>query len=390
MRANYRVADVINIHKNNLDKWCANSWKSRTLHAIRKCRTIALGGHIDKCDCCNKLHLSYNSCRNRHCPTCQGHKREQWIEKRSEELLNIPYYHVVFTLPHELNELYLYEPKLVYSTLFETAWQTLQGFAENPAYLGARTGMIALLHTWGQNLQLHPHLHCIVPAGGVQENGEWKMSKNKGNFLFPVKEISQVFRAKFVANLRKKKKDIPQILYDSLFQKNWVVYAKKAFVKPKYVIEYLGRYSHKVAISNHRILGIHNKSNTVTFNLKNYKKGGRKETLTLSQKEFIRRFTLHILPKGFTRIRHYGILSGTWKKKHLKALQEKLGGQKGVNKETKTVDNQSKHLQCPSCKKGTLHTILIFTKIRPPPAYLLRQIKNQKQQKKINKRISND
>ena len=179
------------------------------------------------------MHLSYNSCRNRHCPTCQGHKREQWIEKRSEELLNIPYYHVVFTLPHELNELYLYEPKLVYSTLFETAWQTLQGFAENPAYLGARTGMIALLHTWGQNLQLHPHLHCIVPAGGVQENGEWKMSKNKGNFLFPVKEISQVFRAKFVANLRKKKKDIPQILYDSLFQKNWGGVCKKSVCKTK-------------------------------------------------------------------------------------------------------------------------------------------------------------
>lgn len=237
---------MLNTHKNNLDELCANSWESRTLHAIRKCRTIALGGHIDKCNCCNNLHLSYNSCRNRHCPTCQGHKREQWIEKRSKELLNIPYYHVVFTLPHELNQLCLYDPKLVYATLFETAWQTLKGFAENPTYLGARTGMIALLHTWGQNLQLHPHLHCIVPAGGVEENGDWKMSKNKGNFLFPVKEMSTVFRAKFVANLRKKKKDVPQSLYDSLFQKKWVVYAKKAFVKPEYVIEYLGRYFHPV------------------------------------------------------------------------------------------------------------------------------------------------
>ena len=138
---------MLNKHKNNLDELCSNTWKSRTLHAIRKCRTIELGGHIDQCDCCDKLHLSYNSCRNRHCPTCQGHKREQWIEKRSEELLNIPYYHVVFTLPHELNKLCLYDPKLVYSILFESAWGTIKGFSKNPKYLGARTGMIALLHT---------------------------------------------------------------------------------------------------------------------------------------------------------------------------------------------------------------------------------------------------
>jgi len=389
LRAKYKVADVLNTHKNKLDQWCANSWKSRILHAIRKCRTIELGGHIDACDCCNKLHLSYNSCRNRHCPTCQGHKREQWIEKRSEELLNIPYYHVVFTLPHELNELCLYDPKLVYATLFETAWKTLQGFAANPKHLGARTGMISLLHTWGQNLQLHPHLHCIVPAGGVQENGEWKSSKNNGNFLFCIKSMSSVFRAKYVASLRKKKQDLPQSLFDSLFKKNWVVYAKKAFVKPKYVIEYLGRYSHKIAISNHRILAIDNKNNTVTFSLKNYKKDGKKETLTLSQTEFIRRFKLHVLPKGFTRIRHYGILSGTWKKKHLKELQEKLNGQKHTKTETKT-DNKSKHLQCPTCKKGTLRTIFVFTKIRPPPTHLLEQLKNQKRQKNINKRMPSD
>ncbi len=176
--------------------------------------------------------------------------------------------------------------------------------------------MIGLLHTWAQNLQLHPHLHCIVPAGGVTEKGIWKSSKNKGDFLFCVKEMSRVFRAKFVANLRKEKAEIPQELYDSLFKKNWVVYAKKAFVKPEYVIEYLGRYSHKIAISNHRILAIDNKANTVTFGLKNYKQGGKKETMTLSQSDFIKRLSLHVLPKGFTRIRHYGILSGTWKKKH--------------------------------------------------------------------------
>lgn len=378
------MADVLNHHKSKLDQWCQNSWKSRTLHAIRKCRTIALGGHIDKCDCCEKLHLSYNSCRNRHCPTCQGHKREQWIEKRSEELLNIPYYHVVFTLPHELNELCLYDPKLVYSTLFETAWQTINGFANNPEFLGARTGMIALLHTWGQNLQLHPHLHCIVPAGGVLTNGRWKMSQNKGHFLFNVKAMSKVFRAKFVANLRKKRKGLHKSLYDSLFKKDWVVYAKKAFVRPEYVIEYLGRYSHKIAISNHRILDIDHQNNTITFSLKNYKKDGKKEIQTLSQKEFIRRFSLHVLPKGFTRIRHYGIMSGTWKKKHLKMLQEQLNG--SIKSTEKKREIKSKHLQCPSCEKGKLHTILMFTKTRPPPEDLLEQIRSQQFKMRINNR----
>ena len=195
--------------------------------------------------------------------------------------------------------------------------------------------------------------------------------------------MSSVFRAKYVVSLRKKKKDLPQILFDNLFKKNWVVYAKKAFVKPEYVIEYLGRYSHKIAISNHRILTIDNKNNTVTFSLKNYKKDGKKETLSVSQTEFIRRFKLHILPKGFTRIRHYGILSGTWKKKHLKELQEKLNENKTKKEEeVKNTENQFKHLQCPNCKKGTLQTIFVFTKIRPPPTHLLKQIKIQKAQKK--------
>jgi hypothetical protein len=382
MRAKYTVADVLNRHQEDLNGLVPNSWKSRALHALRKCRTIELGGHIDACDCCNDLHLSYNSCRNRHCPTCQGHKREQWIAKRSEELLNIPYYHVVFTMPDELNTLCLQNPKLLYATLFKTAWETLKGFAENPKNLGAKTGMIALLHTWGQNLQLHPHLHCIVPAGGVLKNGDWKMSKNKGNFLFCVKEMSKVYCAKFVANLPKEKAAIPQKTYDILFEKKWVVYAKKAFVKPQYVIEYLGRYSHKIAISNHRILAINNQTNTVTFSLKNYKKKGKKETMTLAQTQFIKRFSLHILPKGFTRIRHYGILSGTWKKKHLQALQEQLNGMKTGEKSTTINDAKSKHLQCPNCKQGTLTPIFVFSKARPPPAHLLKRIAAQKATRK--------
>ncbi|MGB0444360.1 MAG: IS91 family transposase, partial [Flavobacteriaceae bacterium] len=229
MAAKHTVAAVLNQHQDALSGWVKNTWKSRTLHAIRKCRTKALGGHIDQCDCCDKLHLSYNSCRNRHCPNCQGHKRQQWIAARNNELLEVPYFHVVFTIDHKLNDLCLINPKLVYATLFKTAWATLAGFAQNPTYLDARIGAIMLLHTWGQNLSLHPHVHCIVPAGGVDKNGKWKKSKNKGDFLFPVKEMSKVFRAKFVAELRKSKAKVPQKTYDKLFSKPWVVYAKQAF-----------------------------------------------------------------------------------------------------------------------------------------------------------------
>ena len=371
MRPKYKVADLLNRHQDHLEKLCLNSWQSRTLHALRKCRTVALGGHIDKCDYCNRIHLSYNSCRNRHCPTCQGHKRWQWIQAREKELLDVSYFHVVFTIPHELNKLSIKQPRLVYAALFKASWQTLSQFAESPKHLGARLGMISLLHTWGQNLQLHPHLHCIVPSGGVTKNGHWKKSKNKGSFLFCVKSMSKVFRAKFVAELRKNGKDIPQSLFDQLFKKNWVVYAKKPFQNTFSVIEYLGRYSHKVAISNHRILNMDNFNDRVSFHLKNYKKNGKKEELTLDQKEFIRRFSLHILPKGFTRIRHYGILSGTWKKKHLKKLQNQLSkGKKKIKREVKSL----LHV-CPSCKKGTLRTILAFNKYHPPPMKWMQQLK---------------
>tara|TARA_R110000868_G_scaffold89492_7_gene249146 strand:- start:6564 stop:7715 length:1152 start_codon:yes stop_codon:yes gene_type:complete len=371
MKSRHTISDVLNRHQDNLDQLVPNSWKSRTLHAIRKCRTQELGGHVDQCTCCKSLHLSYNSCRNRHCPTCQGHKREAWINARTAELLNVPYFHVVFTIPHELNSFCLQNPRLLYATLFKASWATLKGFSKNPMYLDAKIGAISLLHTWGQNLQLHPHLHCIVPGGGVTKTGAWKNCKSNGNFLFDVKEMSIVFRAKFVAELRKNKAAIPQKMYDQLFKKEWVVYAKKAFCTPSSVIEYLGRYSHKVAISNHRILNNNKKEDTVTFRLKNYKKNGKKEILTLKQSEFIRRFSLHILPKGFTRIRHYGILSGTWKSKNLKALQEKLN----ITKPTQLKPQETKLGKCRICKKGLMETIFAFSKARPPPKSLLKRIK---------------
>lgn len=369
MQAPHEVADVLQKRNSELFHLCQNSWQLRTLQAIRKCRTAAMGGHIDHCNNpnCGKLHLSYNSCRNRHCPKCQGHKREEWIRAREADLLDVPYYHLVFTLPAELNQLALYQPKLLYDLLFATAWSTVQTFAADHKYLGAQSGMIAILHTWGQNLSLHPHLHCILPAGGVTPSQKWKQAKGKGKFLFPVKAMSKVFRARMVEQLRKKS-DLDQSVFDKLFKYDWVIYAKRPFASPKYVVEYLGRYTHKIAISNHRIISIDEQ--TVTFKYKDYRQAGKSKTMTLTHAEFIRRFSQHILPKGFTRIRHFGILSSTLKKKILPMLQATIGSLKAADQKP------IMHRICPICKKGTLTTLVSFSGRAPPKQFIEKLIKN--------------
>lgn len=363
MRPRHTVADILETEQLQLKNLSLTSWHYRALQAIRRCRTKAMGGHIDKCDCCHTLHISYNSCRNRHCPTCQGHKREEWIRAREDELLNVPYFHLVFTLPSEFNPYALSHGKIVYGSLFRAAWLTLQQFGDNPKHLGGKMGMIAVLHTWGQNMSLHPHLHCIVPGGGLGKSGQWKSAKNNGNYLFNVKSMSQVFRAKYIAELRKSELKIPQKVYHAVFSKKWVVFAKQPFRSPKYVVEYLGRYTHKIAISNHRITDIDRKNKMVTFTAKDYRHAGKKINLTVSSAEFIRRFALHILPKGFTRIRHYGILSSSWKKEKLPKLQAELSG---VSMVPVKIEQPLLHRQCPVCKKGRLHTIMLFNDRGPP------------------------
>ncbi|WP_026812395.1 IS91 family transposase [Arenibacter certesii] len=363
MKPVYEVAQVLEGNREQLAGICANSWQLRTLHALRKCRTASLGGHIDRCNnsSCHRLHLSYNSCRNRHCPKCQGHKREEWIRAREAELLNVTYFHVVFTLPSELNRICLHNPKAIYNLLFGTAWQVIKGFSSNPKFLGAHPGMIAILHTWGQNLSLHPHLHCIVPGGGITMSGKWKSARNKGKYLFPVKAMSKVFRARFVASLRKEFPPQPTAFYENLFKHNWVIYCKRPFLGPEQVVEYLGRYTHKIAISNHRIKSLDN--NNVTFTVKDYRHGGRKSLLRLTDAEFIRRFSLHILPKGFVRIRHYGILSSSKKRELLPLLQQVLG--RPVNHERPPL----KHRRCPYCLIGIMVTIAVFDSRGPPKAW---------------------
>jgi len=362
------LAHIIASHHHQLAELINNSWKTRTLYGISRCRTAAMGGHIDQCSesGCGKLHISYNSCRNRHCPKCQGHLREKWIADREKDLLNVSYFHVVFTLPDHLNKLSIEHPSLIYRLLFKTAWGVLHDFGQNPKQLGALTGMIGVLHTWGQNLSLHPHLHCIVPAGGITKSGKWKSSQSKGKFLFPVKQMSKVFRARFVAALRKEVK-VSKQLSNKLFAKRWVIYCKQPFFGAQQVIEYLGRYSHKIAISNSRIQSI--ADGRVAFSAKDYRQAGKKVVLQLSESEFLRRFSLHILPKGFTRIRHYGILSSTSKKRYKVLVDQQKGAVKSIRNQPLIL-----HRRCPTCKIGILQTVCTFDQ-RGPPKHWINRIK---------------
>ncbi len=363
-RSRSEVADVLNKLGIKIEHLGLNAWQLRTLSALKKCRTAALGGHIDACDTCGNITISYNSCRNRHCPKCQGKNREDWIQAREAELLPVPYFHVVFTLPEAINALAVHNPKLVYSTLFEAVWETISLFGKNK---GLQMGMVSVLHTWGQNLSLHPHLHCIVPGGGIDKQGKWANVRVDGKFLFSVKALSKVFRAKYCDKLKEKDVVQYQKIRQQLWKKPWVVFAKRPFGNAKAVVEYLGRYTHKIAISNHRIKAV--EEQTVTFVYKDYKEKGVKKEMTLSHEEFIRRFSLHILPKRFVKIRHYGFLSSTWKRQKLKLLQQQLFVPIAIGI-VQQPEKKIRLLKCRCCKIGNLHTILIFDKRGPPTAYL--------------------
>jgi hypothetical protein len=270
----------------------------------------------------------------------------------------VTYFHLVFTLPEQLNALAMHQPKLVYDALFSSAWQTLAAFSKQQEL---QMGMVAILHTWGQNLSLHPHLHCVVPGGGVRKTGAWQSIRADGKFLFHVKALSKMFRGKYVAALRAGG-IVDQALFDSLYAKPWVVYAKRPFGGPKQVVVYLGRYTHKIAISNHRLQEIAN--GKVRFGYKDYRQQGRKRSMELTQQEFIRRFSQHILPKAFVRIRHYGFLSSTAKGKRLPELRRNL------QVSAPAAAAQTLHRRCPCCKKGKLITLENFDG-RGPPNWVL-------------------
>ena len=359
MRPQTEVGDILRVLGSGIEGIGLNTFQLRTLSALRRCRTAELGGHADVCTECGVVRVSYNSCRNRHCPKCQGNKRERWIQARNSELLPAPYFHVVFTLPEELNAFCLRHPKEAYAILFKSAWETLLRFGKNK---GIKPAMIAVLHTWGQTLNLHPHLHCIVPGGGICKNGKWKNIRVDGKFLFPVQALSAVFRAKYVALLRKNDL-LTKTEIKPLFSKRWVVYAKRPFAHPSLVVEYLGRYTHKVAISNNRLIAYEN--GKVCFFYKDYRNAGTKKTMELDDTEFIRRFALHILPRGFVRIRHYGFLSSTSKKNTIPDIREQFGQIEPVCTDVRKTQPFDPRI-CPCCGKPAMITLEIIPARGPP------------------------
>lgn len=376
--------------------WDAIDWTKYSRHhvgilgALRDCRTAALGGHLDACDGCGTVKISYNSCRNRHCPLCQGLLKEMWMVAREEELLPVTYFHVVFTIPHELNDLCRFADEAMYNLLFESAKETLTQFGHDKRWLGAQIGTTMILHTWGQNLSLHPHVHCIVPSGGMKSDGQWQHPK-KGNekFLFPVSAMKSVYRGIFMKGLKglisSKTINLPpdfsldktayKAFLNVLYEKEWVIYAKRPFGGPKQVIEYLGRYTHKVAISNQRIKSIDN--GRVVFEYKDYRKDGKKEEMSLTNEQFIQRFAQHILPSKFRRIRHYGFLSNAAKGKALERARQSLGiqAQAKMDSAARKAEALRRMLgenpnQCRCCKAGTMQRVGVIPPLcrgRSPP-----------------------
>ena len=366
-RPPFEVAAIIRAHGNScIEK--NRSWLTwlhlRVLQAIEYCRTAALGGHLDQCPQCGHRALFFHSCRNRHCPKCQTNARDKWIAARTNELLPVRYVHVVFTLPHQLTRLALANKKVIYNLLFRASAQTLLEVAADPKHLGADIGFLSVLHTWGQNLQVHPHVHCVIPAGGLSSDQQ-RWIHPRYPFFLPVKVLSRVFRGKFTAGLkrafRQGKLSFPGKISNlaeekafhaflrSLFRQDWVVYAKRPFGGPTHVLHYLARYTHRVAISNHRIVNF--ADGQVTFRWKDYAHKGKRRKMTLTAEEFLRRFLLHVLPRRFVRIRFFGFLANRRRKEHLPLCRRLLAASRPPSSPASTVSESEPPAagRCPHC-----------------------------------------
>jgi len=383
-RPKLEVADIVRHYGDRYraeHETSLSSAQRRVMRAIAACRTAALGGHLDACDSCGQQQISYNSCRNRHCPKCQSLARAAWIEQRQAELLDCSYFHVVFTLPEEIAAIAYQNKAVVYNLLFAATADTLLTIAADPKHLGAEIGFFAVLHTWGQSLTHHPHLHCVVPGGGLSADGERWVACRPGFFL-PVRVLSRFFRRRFLELLERafergeleffsalQALRVPEAFrryLQPLRQKEWVVYAKAPFAGPQQVLEYVGRYTHRVAISNNRLLNIDD--GKVTFRWKDYRDGDAQRTMTLTAEEFIRRFLLHVLPSGFHRIRYYGLLGNRHREEKL-AQCRALVSTRSVALEKSppetpadyrdryaALTGRSLH-ECPACHRGRMVTI---------------------------------
>ena len=381
-RLSVEVADVIRGHGGAyLRNHSTSRGQRRALRAIEQCRTAALGGHLYKCDACGHQLPVYNSCRNRHCPKCQSLARARWLEARQQELLPVSYYHVVFTLPDILAQLALHNGRVIYNLLFGAVSETLLKIAADPKHLGARIGFFAVLHTWGQTLALHPHLHCVVPAGGLSvDRSRWIACRPR--FFLSVRVLSALFRLLFLRYLNQayqqgklqfhgsveslgEPRSFNRLLKEAR-KKKWVVYAKRPFGGPQQVLDYLGRYTHRVAISNDRLLRL--EQGEVTFSWKDYRHANRTREMTLEAEEFIRRFLMHVLPDGFQKIRYFGLLANRRRAANL-ALCRSLIPDCGLQPSAVEVkDWKDRYLEltgedlslCPACKLGHLNRVQVL------------------------------
>lgn len=365
------LADVFRTHGLQLGGLSAQ--QRRVVAAITSCRTAALGGHVRECDHgCGYQEISFNSCRDRHCPKCQGLERMRWQEARAEDLLPVPYFHLVFTIPNSLHEIFLEHPRVAYDLLFGAVAETVAEVAANPKNLGAKIGMTAVLHSWTQTLIYHPHLHCIVPGGGLDPSGRRWIPARK-NFFLAVRILSSVFRGKLLSALERavdcgkiassvgSGTDVSRLLHRAARRK-WVVYSKRPFAGPKQVLAYLGRYTHRIAISNERIVSMD--EDGVTFLYKDRADGDRRKPLTLPAEAFLRRFLLHVLPRSFVRIRHYGLLANSVRRERIALCRNLLHACEGVAPRTPRESWEELLLRltgkdvtrCPQCGEGHLRT----------------------------------
>jgi hypothetical protein len=374
MRPTLEVADIVRVHGDEFRrKHRLSAGQKRVLRAIECCRTAALGGHLERCDQCGYERNAYNSCADRHCPKCQSLARAKWLEKRQAELLECEYFHVVFTLPAELAALALQNKRQIYDLLFRATADTLQSIAADPEHLGAQIGFFSILHSWGQTLNFHPHLHCVVPGGGISLDGSHWVSCRPGFFL-PVKVLSHRFRKLFLRYLAQAYAagklqfygDLQELSDSNRFARylaplhdmEWVVYAKPPFGGPDRVLDYLGRYTHRVAISNNRLQSLHH--GQVAFAYKDYKHPQRQKVMTLSADEFLRRLLLHVLPECFQRIRHYGLLGNRHRAENLARCRKLLAMPVPISPPQQNYQQRCQQLtghdpfQCPQCHRGQM------------------------------------
>ena len=376
MRTKFELADIVrSFGKKLIEQENLSPPQTKALYDIMQCRTASLGGHEQVCDCCGTIGYSYNSCGNRYCPKCQAAKQIAWVEKIAKKTLAVKHYHIIFTIPHCLNKICLYDDKMFYKLLFDAVRRTLHSFGYS--HYGVESGAIAVLHTWGQNLSLHPHIHCIVPAAGYSLNGTWRHIGTQGNYLYPVHQLSKTFKGKFLDSLKRKlrKTNMLNAFNDYIqkaFETPWVVYSEASMANAEHVIRYLGQYTHRVAITNQRILNV--TDTKVTFIAKNYRDNAKKKPVTLDGVEFLRRFCLHILPHRFVKIRYFGIYNHTTKR-HLELQfvpQKQTIEEKTKRKHKETSQELIKRLtgvdmlQCPVCKKGKMIVIRELPRIRSP------------------------